>query len=523
MDVSSPSRNSSDVDAGLLDALPVGILICSLPSGGVCRHNARVARLFGRAPAEGTTLAGFLASHRAATTVDAPREPDLAAIVSGNEIVDADIPLERPDGRTSWLSMSVSPVRDDAGRIVAAAAVFSDVTARRAAEDALRQSEAAYRATFELAGSAKVHADPHTCRILRVNRRFSELVGYTADELQDMTTTQLTHPADAADEAHRFASLLAGAIPEYSIEKRYIAKGGRVVWASASVTILRDRAGRPIRSIAAILDITHRRQVDEERARLLRAEQQARQEAEEASRLKDEFLATLSHELRTPITAIIGWSRMLVMRQLGPDRLTHAAAVIERNARAQAQLVEDLLDISRVVTGNLRLDVRPVDLCPIVDAAIETIRPGADAKGLRVTTALDLAAGPVSGDPVRLQQIVWNLLSNAVKFTPAGGRVDVTARRTDDHAEICVSDTGDGIAPEFLPYVFDRFRQGDATTTRGHGGLGLGLAIVRHLTEMHGGQVAAESEGRGRGTRFTVRFPLARAAQAPDATRVGPS
>ncbi len=244
------------------------------------------------------------------------------------------------------------------------------------------------------------------------------------------------------------------------------------------------------------------------RDELLRREHVAREEAETANRSKDEFLATVSHELRTPLNAILGWAHMLRANKLDHTTQTRALETIERNAKSQAQLIEDILDVSRIVTGKLRLDVRPVELAPVVDAAIDAVRPAADAKGIRIETILDPRAGPVSGDPNRLQQIVWNLVSNAVKFTGKDGRVQVQLQRVSSYVEIVVSDTGQGISAEFLPYVFDRFRQADATSTRRHGGLGLGLAIVRHLVEMHGGTADANSPGEGMGASFLIKLPL---------------
>ncbi len=244
------------------------------------------------------------------------------------------------------------------------------------------------------------------------------------------------------------------------------------------------------------------------RDELLEREHAARQEAETANRAKDEFLATVSHELRTPLNAILGWAHMLRANRLDQMTQSRALETIERNAKSQAQLIEDILDVSRIVTGKLRLDVRPVELAPVVEAAIDSVRPAADAKDIRIEAILDPRAGPVSGDANRLQQIVWNLVSNAVKFTGKGGRVQVRIERVKSRVEIIVSDTGQGITSDFLPYVFDRFRQADATSTRRYGGLGLGLAIVRHLTEMHGGIVTAASPGEGLGATFTVKLPV---------------
>jgi CheY-like chemotaxis protein len=240
----------------------------------------------------------------------------------------------------------------------------------------------------------------------------------------------------------------------------------------------------------------------------LLAEQKARATAEAANRMKDEFLAVLSHELRSPLNAMLGWLTLLRTRKFDEAATARALETVERNARAQAQLVEDLLDVSRIIQGKLRLNVRAVDLLSVIQAAIDTVRPTALAKNIELQPVLDPAAGPVFGDSDRLQQIVWNLLSNAVKFTPKGGRAQIRLERVHSYVEIVVADTGQGISPEFLPYVFDRFRQADSSMTRSFGGLGLGLSIVRNLVELHGGSVHVESPGEGQGTTFTVKLPL---------------
>jgi len=246
-------------------------------------------------------------------------------------------------------------------------------------------------------------------------------------------------------------------------------------------------------------------------------------QAEDSSRLKDEFLATISHELRTPLTAILGWSRMLRSHQLSGEDYAKALETIERNAHAQAQLIDDLLDVSRIITGKLRMDVRPSDPNAFIEAAIEALTPAAVAKGVRVQKILDTGMVAVPGDPVRLQQVIWNLLSNAIKFTPRDGRVQVRLERVNSHVEIVVSDTGQGISNDFLPFVFDRFRQADQRTSRQHGGMGLGLAIVRHLVELHGGTVRAASPGEGQGATFTVQLPVAPMSVATEAARAHPS
>jgi len=243
-------------------------------------------------------------------------------------------------------------------------------------------------------------------------------------------------------------------------------------------------------------------------ARLYERQQSARAEAEAANTLKDEFLATLSHELRTPLNAVLGWARMLRTRILDAPTSERALEVIERNAAAQLQLIEDLLDVSRIITGKLRLDVGPVEPAVVVEAALDAVRPAADAKGIRLQPVLDPRAGPVSGDADRLQQVVWNLLSNAIKFTPRGGRVQVQVARVNSHVEIVVTDSGQGIPADVMPHIFERFRQADSSSQRAHGGLGIGLALVKSLVELHGGAVEARSDGPGKGSEFTVRIPL---------------
>jgi PAS domain S-box-containing protein len=265
-------------------------------------------------------------------------------------------------------------------------------------------------------------------------------------------------------------------------------------------------------------DITQRRQDDRERARLLTEAERARTQAETASRVKDEFLSTLSHELRTPLTAIVGWTYLLRGGRLDEATAHRGLEAIERNAAAQAQVISDILDLSRMVGAKFRLNVRPLQIAPVVAAAIDPLMPAAAAKSLKVQTVLDPGAGFVVGDPDRLRQVVWNLVSNAVKFTPRGGRVTVRVERAAHSAvRLVVEDTGEGIAPDFLPHVFERFRQGDSSNTRSHGGLGLGLAVVRHLVELHGGTIEARSEGEGRGAAFTVVLPIVDPTQLPSA------
>jgi PAS domain S-box-containing protein len=312
----------------------------------------------------------------------------------------------------------------------------------------------------------------------------------------------------AADDDHRRAmeTLAPRSLMVVPITARGRALGALTFIAAES----ERRFGRSDLGLAE--DVARRAGLAVENARLYKASQEARQAAEAANRAKDEFLATLSHELRTPLSPILGWVRLLRSGDLDQAATARGLEVIERNVRAQTQLIEDLLDVSRIITGKLRLEVRPMDLVAVVEAGIEAVRPAADAKGIRIESRLDPMASAIVGDPDRLQQVVWNLVSNAVKFTPKEGRVEVDLTRLDAHARLRVKDTGKGIPPAFLPHVFDRLRQADSTSTRAHGGLGIGLAIVRHLVELHGGTVAAESAGDGKGAVLTVELPVSAAS-----------
>ena len=291
---------------------------------------------------------------------------------------------------------------------------------------------------------------------------------------------------------------------------------------SARISPLIDDSGRVVGTVTVVEDVTERVAREAElqaevdaRTQALAREKAAREEAEEANHLKDEFLATVSHELRTPLTAILGWSNMLLAGKLGDEARDRALEIIHRNAQSQNQLISDLLDVSRIISGKLRLDLRTVELSPIIEAAAEATRPAAEAKAVHVTTSLDPHAGPVNGDADRLQQVVWNLLTNAIKFTPEGGLIEVKSCIVGSRIEVTVRDTGIGIAPEFLPHIFDRFRQADPGTNRIHGGMGLGLSIVRQLVELHGGTVRAESVGAGKGATFTVSLPFVKTEQGP--------
>ena len=343
--------------------------------------------------------------------------------------------------------------------------------------------------------------------IISWNAGAERMFGYRADEAIGQPIYMLAPEESRDEESHILQTLARGERIDH-FETQRVRKDGTRVDVSISVSPIKDPSGRVAGAANITRDVTARKAVEAERERLLAQARAAQAQAEAANRAKDTFLATVSHELRTPLSPILAWARMLREGRVGDDKARHALAIIERNARAQGQLVDDLLDVSRIVTGKLRLEVRSVELAPIVQAAVDVVRPAADAKGIRVHVVLDTETGPVAGDPDRLQQVLWNLLSNAIKFTPKNGRVQVVLERVNSHVEIAVSDTGQGIAPAFLPHVFTRFEQADSGTGREHGGLGLGLAIVRHIVELHGGTVHVESAGLNQGTTFTVKLPL---------------
>ncbi len=388
----------------------------------------------------------------------------------------------------------------------------------RESEQALRASESRFRrlADSNLVGVAFVDM---AGQVNDANAALLAILGRTHDEVVRgaVRWDEITPPEYRDADARAIEQLRAtGVCAPY--EKQYMRADGSRVAVLVGIAMLEGDTGE---AVGIVMDLTERNRSVEALKAARDAADAARANAEGANRLKDEFLATISHELRTPLNAILGWSQILREGASDPDELAQGLSTIERNAKAQAQLVEDLLDVSRIVSGKLRLVVKAVAMPSVIGAAIEAVHPAADAKGVIVQQVFDPGTGPVSGDPDRLQQVVWNLLSNAVKFTPRGGTVRVSLRANDGNAEVAVSDTGRGISADFLPYVFERFRQADSSITRQFGGLGLGLGIVRHLVELHGGTVAAMSPGEGHGATFVVTLPLATApahgSSAPDA------
>jgi PAS domain S-box-containing protein len=435
---------------------------------------------------------------------------------------------ERADGSRFPVELDVTAVKGPDGAVTYHILSVTDITEREQAEAELRDSEARKGAILETALDAIVTVD-HEGRVLEFNPAAERMFGHDRDEAVGRRVAELIVPATLREgrEAGLTRYLRTGHAPTIGrrVETTAVRADGEEFPVELGVARIGGE-GEPVFT-AHIRDITGRKRDELERERLLSAERDARAQAEAskaeaersaraaeaANRSKDEFLATLSHELRTPLNAILGWAQLLRMGNLEPGEAAQGVETIERNARAQAQLVEDLLDLSRIISGKLRLELGAVDLPAVIEAALDAVRPAAEAKGIRLIPVIDSHAGAIRGDANRLLQVVWNLLSNAIKFTPRDGQVQVCLANDGGQAEISVTDTGQGIRPEFLAHAFDRLRQADASTTRKHGGLGLGLSIVRHLVELHGGTVAADSPGEGLGATFTVRLPVAAPAQ----------
>jgi PAS domain S-box-containing protein len=397
-------------------------------------------------------------------------------------------------------------------RLVLFVALVLFASSRRNVEKRLREQREWLRVTLSSIGDAVIATDING-KINFINPVAEAVTGWNTSEAADRPLDeifQIVNEETRAPVESAFATIQReGIIVGLANHTLLITRDGREIPIEDSGAPIRDADGKIIGVIVVFHDVSERRHAEQEREKLLALEQTARSEAEVANRLKDEFLATVSHELRTPLNAILGWSSMLNRGGLKEEITRNALTVIERNARSQSEIIDDILDVSRIITGKLQVDARPVELAPIIEAALDTLRPAAVAKSITLAVSMDEPTGLVVGDQDRLQQIIWNLGSNAIKFTPENGRVEIRLARADSHLELRVSDNGIGIDEQFLPYVFERFRQADSSTTRAHGGLGLGLAIVRHLVELHGGTVQAESEGAGKGAVFTVRLPVA--------------
>jgi len=420
--------------------------------------------------------------------------------------------LLREDGAEFLIDDSAAPIRNKDGSLFGVVLVFRDVTEQRKLYEAREQLAAIVEYSGEAIATKNLDGIIQTW-----NTSAEQLFGYSADEIIGKPVTILI-PANRLSEEDEILSRLRRGLPAERVETIRLKKDGTPIPVSLTVSPIKDPDGEVIGASKLIQDITTRQRIEQERQQLLAREQSLRAQAEAAGRMRDEFLATVSHELRTPLNAILGWATMLNNDNTDSAVARRGIESIERNAKAQAQLIEDLLDVSRIISGKVRLDVKPVMVTPIIHSALDAVRPAAEAKSIQLDVTIDPAAEHLRVDSARLQQVIWNLLSNSIKFTPANGKVTVRVKRVASEAEISVSDTGEGINPEFLPYVFDRFQQADSSVTRKHGGLGLGLSITRHLVEMHGGTIEAHSEGKGRGATFIVKLPIPAVYAKPSRT-----
>jgi PAS domain S-box-containing protein len=426
-----------------------------------------------------------------------------------------EFPLKAITHEERWFIMQVSAMHGkDGGAVVS----HTNITDRKKAEIKLKNSEEFNRSIFE--------NSPDCINVLELDGTFHSMNtnGLSLMEIEDSTSfdTKLWIDYWEGDENELAYQAVQAALNRETAHFEGFCKTskGNLKWWDVSVAPVFDTKGKPRRLISTARDITARRQAEREREELFKREQAARKEAEIANRMRDEFLATVSHELRAPLNSILGWARLLEKGKLDETTSKKAINTIVRNSEAQNRLIEDLLDVSRIISGKLRLEIMTIKPINVVESALETVRPAAEAKGIKLEIKEDADVSHISGDPNRLQQVIWNLLSNAIKFTPNEGEVALEIERTDDFVEIRVKDSGVGIKEEFLPHVFDRFRQADASSIRKFGGLGLGLAIVRHITEMHGGTVSARSQGENQGSTFTVKLPLVAPPREAEETEI---
>lgn len=500
--------------------------------GYVRSWNHAAERLFGYTAQE---IIGRSGSLLLPTERRAEEEIILSRLKRGERVEHFETVRVTKTGRRLDVALTISPVKDASGQIVGASKIARDITDQKRIQREVLEQRERLRVTLASIGDAVIATDAGGF-VNYLNPVAERLTGWSFDEAEGQPLAAVFRVVDEQSRA--------------LVEDPYAAVARtRAVLAPSAHTVLLSRQGDeyPIEESAAPIleagehmagvvlvfhDVSERRKIERERSEaeqerefLLQSERSARSEAERANRLKDEFLATVSHELRTPLNAILGWTDLLKRDSSDPTVLARGLSVIERNTRAQAQLIADLLDVSRIVSGKLRLDIRTTNLARVTEEALETVRTAADAKGLHLHLSIEPGCHDLLGDPDRLQQVVWNLLSNAVKFTPKDGTITVEVKSDAHETRVRVSDTGAGIPAGFLPHLFERFRQADSSTTRRFGGLGLGLTIVKQLVELHGGSVHAESEGEQRGASFEVRIPIhpdAAAFVGASAARSGP-
>jgi PAS domain S-box-containing protein len=505
--------------ASLVDAVEDYAVFLLDPEGVIRSWNRGAARIMGYAEDEavGRHFSMFYGAEDLAS--EKPRR-ELETATNEGRVEDEGWRI-RNDGQRFWANTVITSLRDDKGKVTGFAKVTRDMTARRRAEEELRQSTEIFQLLVSSVRDYAIFMLDPTGHIATWNKGAERIKGYKPEEIIGSHFSRFYGEEDKAN--HKPERELEIARAEGSVEDEgwRIRKDGTRFWANVVITAVFDARGE-LRGFATVTrDISDRKEAEETRralleqreARLLAEEERRRAEesyrvSQEANRAKDDFLMTLSHELRTPMTAILGWSRMLP--SMSPDDpMFHEAVIsIAGGAQLQARLIDDILDVSRIVSGKLRLAPETMEVARVIMNSAEAVNATAEAKQITITMSLPPSLGVIVADPTRIQQVIWNLLNNAVKFTPRGGKVAVSARRTASQVQVSVTDTGEGIDPQFLPHIFEPFRQAESPQTRVHGGLGLGLSIVRYIAEAHGGTVSAESEGRGKGSTFTVTLPV---------------
>jgi PAS domain S-box-containing protein len=500
----------------VLRQMPAGVMIAEAPSGKLIMGNGQVAQILRHDFLPSTSIEEYNAyrGYHPDGRPYEPREWPLArSIMTGEVVTNEEVEILRGDGTRGALNVSSAPICDSGERIVAGVVSFFDITERKQVEKRLGEQAG----MLDLAQDA-IFAWEMGGGISYWNRGAEEIYGYAREEAVGRVSHELLETEAAEGLDAMLDSLRLGG--RWKGELRHRTKSGREIIVESRQAIIELNGQRLV--LEANRDITERKWVERERERLLESENAARREAEHANRAKDEFLALLSHELRTPLTPMLGWIRLLRTRHVRQEDYDSALEKIERAVESEIKLVGDLLDVSRIITDKMTLNLRTLDMRAIVKTAVERARSSAEAKAIDLVIETGEEESPVSGDSDRLQQVVSNLISNAIKFTPPGGRVETRMERVGAHLELIVKDTGQGISPELLPHIFERFRQADSSATRAHGGLGLGLSITMRLVELHNGSLHAESEGEGRGSTFTVRLPLAvdRGAPPPCASRI---
>jgi PAS domain S-box-containing protein len=494
---SSDTRALSDELAQLVDAVQDYAIFLLGPEGDIRSWNRGASRIMGYSADEviGRHFSIFYTEED--KQAEKPRHELETALAEGR-VEDEGWRL-RKNGDRFWTNTIITPMRDKSGGVMGFAKVTRDLTERRHAEEQLRRSEEIFRLLVSSVQDYAIFMLDKNGYVETWNAGARRIKGYEPEEIigrhfstfypeEEIRAHKPERELEIATETGRFE--------ETGLRLR---KDGTRFWANVLITAVRDAQGNVTGFAKVTRDVTEQRRAEDMRRQLL--------VSLDANRAKDEFLMTLSHELRTPMTAILGWSRLLPTLRNDETMFADALASITRSAQVQARLIDDVLDVSRIVSGKLRLTRENVDIEHLLNLSIDGVRSTADAKGITITTKLDPSLGAIYADPTRLQQVMWNLLTNALKFTPARGRVELSATRSSDALLLAVADSGEGIDPDFLPYVFEPFKQAENPRTRVHGGLGLGLSIVRYLTEAHGGTVTAESAGKGKGARFTIALP----------------